>query len=386
MSRNVQSELRARWGARGTAAASIASRLTFEDISRSFGAVDALSKVTLDIEPGEVVCLLGPSGCGKTTLLRIAAGIEQPNSGRVLLDGNELVGPAQYVPPERRNIGLMFQDFALFPHLNILQNVAFGLRGLPKSEIDRTAQAALARVGLAHYADEYPHILSGGEQQRVALARAVAPRPGVLLMDEPFSGLDVNLRESMQNETLAVLRETRATSIIVTHDPEEAMRMANRIAVMDRGRLIQVGTAEELYRHPNQLFVARFFSDVNEIRCKVADGLVQTPLTDEPISTKIDADAVIMCVRERGVRILPEGKGHAGRVINVSFLGDAALVELAVQGLEQHVMARLDESAAPGIGDNVGVSVSTSAVLVFPAQNGADTTLEAQNLTPISTI
>ncbi|MGI9407031.1 MAG: ABC transporter ATP-binding protein, partial [Hyphomicrobiaceae bacterium] len=299
MSRHAQSEIRARWGARGTAAATIAARLTFENVARAFNETAALNGVSLDVEPGEVVCLLGPSGCGKTTLLRIAAGIEQPDTGRVLLNDEEIAGPARFVPPERRNIGLMFQDFALFPHLTILKNVAFGLRGLPKDEIARTATAALTRVGLAHYADEYPHILSGGEQQRVALARAIAPRPGVLLMDEPFNGLDVNLREFMQGETLAVLRETRATSMIVTHDPEEAMRMANRIAVMDRGRLVQVGTAEELYRHPKQLFVARFFSDMNEIRCKVVDGKVETPLTSDPIPGIDGADDVVMCVRER---------------------------------------------------------------------------------------
>ena len=140
--------------------------------------------------PGEVLCLLGPSGCGKTTLLRIAAGVERPTSGRVLLDGQEVAGPDRFVPPEKRGVGLMFQDFALFPHLTILQNVAFGLRSLTRTEANAEALAALARVGLAHYANEYPHILSGGEQQRVALARAIAPRPSVLLMDEPFSGLD----------------------------------------------------------------------------------------------------------------------------------------------------------------------------------------------------
>ncbi len=342
MSRSTQSDIRARWGARGTAAASIAARLTFENVTRTFNTTSALDGVSLDVEPGEVVCLLGPSGCGKTTLLRIAAGIERPDTGRVLLNDNEIVGPSAFVPPERRNIGLMFQDFALFPHLTILNNVAFGLRGLPKDEVARAAGAALARVGLAHYGDDYPHILSGGEQQRVALARAIAPRPGVLLMDEPFSSLDIYLREFMQSETLAVLRETRATSMIVTHNPEEAMRMANRIAVMDNGKVIQVGTAEELYRNPKQLFVARFFSDMNEIRCRVVAGMVETPMTSAPLRAPESADGkdVIMCVRERGVQIHPEGEGHAGRVMSVSVLRDTALVELAVQGLEQRVLSK----------------------------------------------
>ncbi len=365
MSRSAQSDLRARWGARGTAAASIAARLTFEDVCRSFDQLDALDGVSLDVEPGEVICLLGPSGCGKTTLLRIAAGIEGPDTGRVLLNDEEIAGPNAFVPAERRNVGLMFQDFALFPHLTLLQNVGFGLRGLPKDEIERASMAALTRVGLAHYANDYPNTLSGGEQQRVALARAIAPRPGVLLMDEPFSGLDVKLRENMQNETLAVLRETRATSIIVTHDPEEAMRMANRIAVMNRGRLVQAGTAEELYRKPASLFVARFFSDMNEISCRVTSGCVDTPLIEEQVPAPDGASDVVLCVRERGIEILPQGEGHPGRVINVSFLGDVALVELAVQGLEQHVWVRLLEASAPVVGANVGIRVPLSSVLVF---------------------
>ncbi len=171
---------------RGRAGVTFAARLTFEDVSKRYGESLALDQVCLDVPPGEVLCLLGPSGCGKTTLLRIAAGVERPTTGRVLLDGQEAAGPDQFVPPEKRGVGLMFQDFALFPHLTIQQNVAFGLRSLTRSEANSEALAALTRVGLADYANEYPHILSGGEQQRVALARAIAPRPSVLLMDEPF--------------------------------------------------------------------------------------------------------------------------------------------------------------------------------------------------------
>ncbi|MEL6290046.1 MAG: ABC transporter ATP-binding protein [Pseudomonadota bacterium] len=355
-----------RWGNRGTAGATIAARLEFDHVCREFGDYEALCGVTLGLEPGDVVCLLGPSGCGKTTLLRIAAGIERPSRGAVRLNDIEIAGPSRFVPPEKRNIGLMFQDFALFPHMTIFQNVAYGLRGLPRSDARQAALAALTRVGLDHYADNYPSTLSGGEQQRVALARAIAPRPAVLLMDEPFSGLDIKLRESMQNETLAVLRETRATSMIVTHDPEEAMRIADRIAVMDAGRIVQVGTAEELYRTPRTLFVARFFSEMNELACDVVDGLVRNPLFRDPISVPEANGRAIVCVRERGVQLLAEGEGQPGRVIQTSFLGDAALLELAVQGVDQPVMARVPESSAPPIGSTIGVQVPSSAVLVFP--------------------
>ncbi|MCH9765868.1 MAG: ABC transporter ATP-binding protein, partial [Alphaproteobacteria bacterium] len=246
------------------AAATIAARLTFESVSRRYGEVFALQDFSLDIAPGEVVCLLGPSGCGKSTLLRVAAGLERPSSGRILINNQEVAGDNDFVPPERRGVGLMFQDFALFPHLTIVDNVAFGLKALPKDEALREATTMLARVGLEKYADAYPHILSGGEQQRVALARAIVPRPSVMLMDEPFSGLDVQLRETMQEETLALLRETRATSMIVTHHPEEALRLGDRIAVMRKGRIVQVGNAEELYNAPKELFVARLFSEINE--------------------------------------------------------------------------------------------------------------------------
>src|SRR5690349_474202 len=264
--------------ARGKAAVTFAARLTFEDVSRRFGEGLALDHVSLDIAPGEIVCLLGPSGCGKTTLLRIAAGVERPSGGRVLIDNQEVAGPNRFVPPEKRGVGLMFQDFALFPHLSILDNVAFGLKSLTRSEAKAEAFTALERVGLGHYASEYPHILSGGEQQRVALARAIAPRPSVLLMDEPFSGLDPRLRESVRAETLDILRRSRATSIVVTHDAEEAMRMGDRIALLKDGRLVQVGTAEELYNSPASLFAAGFFSEVNIFEARALNGAVDTPL------------------------------------------------------------------------------------------------------------
>ncbi len=237
--------------------ASIAASLAFEDVRHSYGAVESVRGVSLAIAPGEVVALVGHSGCGKTTLLRIAAGLEQPSSGRILLDGLEISGPDVFLPPERRGIGFMFQDYALFPHLSNLANVMFGLRGLSRADAERTARLSLERVGLKNLVDEYPHVLSGGEQQRVALARAMAPRPAVILMDEPFSGLDRRLRDATRADTLAILREARATALIVTHDPEEAMRIANRIALMREGKLAEVGLPRDLYLKPKSLFAAR---------------------------------------------------------------------------------------------------------------------------------
>jgi iron(III) transport system ATP-binding protein len=357
--------------ARGKAAVTFAAQLTFDDVSRRYGEMLALDHVSLDIAPSEILCLLGPSGCGKSTLLRVAAGVERPSSGRVLLDGQEVAGPNAYVPPEQRGIGLMFQDFALFPHLTILDNVAFGLKSLSRSEARAEARASLERVGLAHYAGEYPHILSGGEQQRVALARAIAPRPSVLLMDEPFSGLDPRLREKMREETLAILHETRATAIVVTHDAEEAMRMGDRVALMRRGRIIQTGNALDLYRAPKDILAARTFSDLNELAARIEQGSATTPLGRFAANGLADGTDAIVCVRQRGVHLLAAGQGVPGRVLDARFLGDVALVEIAVQGLDQPILARVKESDVPPQGAEVGVGIDAGAVLVFEADNGA---------------
>ncbi len=353
---------------RGKAAATIPAQLTFEGVSRRYEDVRALDRVSLDVKPSEVVALLGHSGCGKTTLLRIAAGIEKPSEGRVLIDGLEVAGSERFVPPEKRNIGLMFQDFALFPHLTLLQNVAFGLKSLPKAEAKRIAMTGLERVGLADLATEYPARLSGGEQQRVALARAIAPRPGVLLMDEPFSGLDVDLRASMQEETLAILRETRATSVIVTHDPEEAMRLSERIVVMKSGRILQEGTAETLYRTPKALFVARLFSEVAEVRGRIKGGAADTPFGRLPAPGLADGSEAIICLRQRSIALLPAGQGVAARVIGRRFLGEWVALHLAVDGLDEPLAVRVAGEGAPQPGAEVGLQVDAATVSIFPSE------------------
>ncbi len=355
---------------RGKAAVSFAARLTLDSVSRRYDEVLALDRVSLDIAPSEILCLLGPSGCGKSTLLRVAAGVERPSSGRVLLDSQEVAGPKVFVPPEKRGIGLMFQDFALFPHLTIRDNVAFGLKSLTRSEAKTQAHAALERVGLAHYAGAYPHILSGGEQQRVALARAIVPRPSVLFMDEPFSGLDPRLREKMREETLAILHETRATAIVVTHDAEEAMRMGDRVALMRAGQIVQTGKALELYRAPKDILAARTFSDLNELAARVEGGSAATPLGRFAANGVPDGAEAIVCVRQRGVRLLAPDQGVPGRVLDARFLGDIALVEVAVQGLDAPLFARVKESDVPPQGAEIGVAIDTGAVLVFAAGNG----------------
>lgn len=350
------------------APSAFAAKLTFEAVERRYEDHMALKGVSLEIAPGEVVCLLGPSGCGKTTLLRIASGIEKPSGGRVLINDQEVAGPNRFVPPEKRNVGLMFQDFALFPHLSILDNVAFGLRALPREEAIRQALVALSRVGLKDYAEDFPHILSGGQQQRVALARAIVPRPSVVLMDEPFSGLDVQLRDSMQEETLALLRETRATCMIVTHHPEEAMRLGDRVAVMLGGQIIQAGPAEELYRQPANLFVARLFSQINEIPAVVQGGEIDTPIGRLPAKDMPDGSPVTWCIRRRSILINSGEGGLPGRILHVKFLGDMALIEVGVQGFEDPLHTLVHESQEPKQGAEVRVSIDPASVLIFPAE------------------
>lgn len=354
-----------RWGTRGTAGATFAGQLTFENVSRRFGRTAAVEDVSFTLQPGEIACLLGPSGCGKTTLLRIAAGIDKPDAGRLLFDGQEMAGPQRFVPPEKRNIGLMFQDFALFPHLPIIDNVAFGLNSLPRGEARGIALHALERVGLAHYANSYPHNLSGGEQQRVALARALVPRPQVLLMDEPFSGLDQRLRESVRAETLTLLRETRASCLLVTHDPVEAMGLADRIFLMRQGHLIQAGTPEELYRHPADAAAARFFSDTDEVRGEVRGASVHTPLGTFARPDRVKGPEALVLVRPQGIRRSADGQGVEGLVTETRFQGDDVKCRVLFQGVDEPLTALLDSKAAPQRGETALFRVDPDHVFVF---------------------
>jgi iron(III) transport system ATP-binding protein len=354
-----------------TAGVTFAARLTFDDIRHRYHGKDTIRGVSLTAEPGEVLCLLGPSGSGKTTLLRIAAGIEVQTSGRLLINDSEVAGPAGFVPPEKRGIGLMFQDFALFPHMSVLDNVRFGLTAMPSKNAVAEAMLALERVGLSHYAEKYPHALSGGEQQRVALARALAPRPSVLLMDEPFSGLDSRLKDTIRADTLDILRESRATAVVVTHDAEEAMRMADRIALLRDGQLVQVGTADDLYRRPRDLFAAAFFSEINEFSGSVTGGRVETPLGTAPANGFAEGCEVSIAVRLSGLSVRESGGAIPARILARRFLGVVELLDLAIPGTERPVRARIRaDLLSPAIRD-VTITVDPRDILVFekPIEN-----------------
>lgn len=352
---------------RGRASAVIPARLTFEAVSRRFGDRLVLDSVSCEIGEAEVVCLLGPSGCGKTTLLRIAAGIEDLTSGRVLLDGRPVSAADAFVPPERRGIGLVFQDYALFPHLTVLENVVFGLKGVSREEARGIALHALARVGLDHLSASYPHMLSGGEQQRAALARAIVPRPRVLLMDEPFSNLDRRMRDVVREQTVALLRETGATTVLVTHDPEEAMRLADRIVLMREGRIAQIGTTEEVYRRPVDLVTARFLADLNEVPAEVSAGRASSALGDFP-AAGVDDGPAALCIRPQGIRLLRPGEGLTGKLIAARFVGDGHVVDVAVMGLDGLLRGRVHTPPPVRPGEAVGVGINPEQVLVFAAR------------------
>jgi iron(III) transport system ATP-binding protein len=330
-----------------------------------------LYAVDLSIDPGDFVAVIGPSGSGKTTLLGLLAGLDTPSAGTVRIEGRDL---ADLTEDERavfraHNVGFVFQTFQLMPTLTALENVLVPLElaGRADNEADTRARELLSRVGLGDRLGHYPAQLSGGEQQRVALARAMAPRPAVILMDEPFSGLDRRLRDAVRADTLAILREARATCLIVTHDPEEAMRMADRIALMRGGRLLEVGDPADLYRNPGSLFTARFFCELNEISGAVRGGRVETPLGLFAAPGLSEGTAAIVCIRPQGVRIRPEGHCIPGRIVARRSLGEVDLFDIVVSGLDASILARVREAGDQGPGDNIGVEVDPAEVLVFAA-------------------
>lgn len=313
-------------------------RLDIRNIRRSFGGRAVVDDVSLQVMPGQVTCLLGPSGCGKSTTLRVIAGVDMQNSGEIYVDGKLVCDTVFRAPPEARSIGLMFQDFALFPHLTIAENVAFGLKGRKGDKMARVDEL-LKRVGLLHFKNEHPHHLSGGEQQRVALARALAPRPKIMLMDEPFSGLDNRLRDDIRDETLAVLKEEGAAVLLVTHEPDEAMRMADEIALMRDGKIVQQGAPYNIYNAPVDRAAAAFFSDVNVIQ-----GVVQGALTDTPFGQFLapgyaDGSAVDIVFRPQHLNIDFDRQGRGpnptplagtparAEVARARFMGRESLVE-----------------------------------------------------------
>ena len=351
-------------------------------VSKSFGAISVVKDLSLEIPQGEFVSILGPSGCGKTTTLNMIAGFNMPTSGDIRIRGRSQVK----VPPERRNLGLVFQNYALFPHMTVSENVGFGLRmrGVAKSEIATAVSAALSSVRLEGFGERYPKALSGGQQQRVALARAIAPRPSVLLLDEPLSNLDLKLREAMRVELKEIHDQLGMTFVYVTHDQEEAMAMSNRVVVMWQGEIAQQGEPGEIYRKPATRFVADFIGRSNILsvhRATAQAGFLEIAIGGGPLVLRVTRSlsperVQFCCIRPESIRLLPasppsgDARNHLDGVVRrIVNLGAHAEVLVAIAGgLSLTALVRSSPaSALPALGEAVTLAVEPQDIQLLAA-------------------
>ncbi len=355
-------------------------RLEIKNLKRAYDGRAVVDDVSLQIMPGQVTCLLGPSGCGKSTTLRMIAGVEMQDSGTIHVDGALICDTVFRIPPERREIGLMFQDFALFPHLSVADNVAFGLKTGTRGEKRARVQELLERVDLARFIDGYPHQLSGGEQQRVALARALAPRPRIMLMDEPFSGLDNRLRDGIRDETLSILKEEDTAVLLVTHEPDEAMRMADEIALMRDGKIVQQGAPYNVYTRPLDRASVAFFSDANVLRAEVSGALAMTPFGRFLAPGVPNGTTVNIVFRPQHVRIdfdragkgpMPtasDGTAARGVVARARFMGNESLVEFRMDHDGSILKATVPNVFLPQPGSVMWLTIRRDRCFVFPME------------------
>lgn len=356
-----------------------------DHLVKTFEGSRAVDDVTLELDAGETLALLGPSGCGKTTLLRLIAGFERPDSGSVFIRGRQVVGPRRFVTPDKRHIGFVFQDYALFPHLRVAANVAFGL---PKNaDRRRRVTKMLELVGLAHKADCYPHELSGGEQQRIALARALAPNPDVVLLDEPFSNLDATLRRQLRGDLVEILEATHATAIFVTHDREEALSVGSQIAVMQHGKIIEVASPREIYLNPKTREAARSVGTSSLLRGRAEGGFAHCDLGRLPLGRPCTMGRVEILLRPESIRLAPLPRDGSFKGI-LGATAEAEVVECRFHGGFQTLAIRLaggqvlDVHVGPShrfhVGDRVGVVVQ-DPVIAFPLEEGVETSGAGNN-------
>ncbi len=350
------------------------AKLEMENISHAYATKVVIEDLSLTVGSGEIACLLGPSGCGKTTLLRLVAGLTSLQSGRISLDGNVVAEPARGIeaPPEKRNVGFMFQDYALFPHLDIFHNITFGV-SRPSPEKLAEIQRAMIQMDIVELTNAYPHTLSGGQQQRVALLRALAPAPRLLLLDEPFSGLDINLRTQVREDMLGLIKQTGVTTLMVTHDPQEAMYMADYILFMREGRVEQSGSPREMYQFPATEFAARFIGQTN-----ILQGIILSPSYDEVMTTigpvpclsmrdlEFGTDAFIS-IRPESFEIDPDGPFRA-RICSIRYVGQSMLLEVEMMeeiGRGHRLKMRVHPNLRVDVGEEVRFRITPDFVTVI---------------------
>ncbi|KTG09967.1 sugar ABC transporter [Haloprofundus marisrubri] len=355
------------------------SVLEIDDVSKRFGDETVIENLSLSVEDGEILTLLGPSGCGKTTTLRLVAGLERPDGGEIRLDGDVVSGNGSFRSPEERGVGVVFQEFALFPHLTAGENVAFGLKEWDDDEREARVTELLELVGLSAQRDSYPDELSGGQQQRVALARSLAPEPDVLLLDEPFSNLDVDLRVRMREEVRRILKEAGVTAVSVTHDQEEAMSMSDRVAVVNAGRIEQIGRPEQVFQHPESRFVASFLGHASFLSGTVGHDGVSTALGEIPrerihgLAPEYEGSAIELLVRPDDLEATPNPDG-SGVVASRRYLGPTALYEIELDSGET-VSCMHNHDVRLDRGDRVSLSLAAAHDLSwFP--EGAETVVD----------
>ncbi len=346
--------------------------LILDNVRLQYGGDTVVKNISFDVREGEMLCLLGPSGCGKTSTLRLVAGLQRPDAGEIRINGKTVSSRHSIEPPHKRDIGLLFQDFALFPHLTVRDNIAYGLADLDRSEARKRVDELADQIRLEKHVDKYPHMLSGGEQQRVALARALAPRPKLLLLDEPFSGLDTALRDQVRDETIQTLKDLNITSVMVTHDPEEALTSADRIILMNAGEVIQVGTPHELFMTPANIFCARFFGRINQIDGFVQGDTVKTGFGTFNNPKLLDGAEVHVLLRPEALKISSEsGPSETTReffVCGVQYAGSSCLIRLGIGEWPEthtHVELRHPEALTLGLGEKLWVEVDPGKAFVF---------------------
>jgi iron(III) transport system ATP-binding protein len=339
----------------------VSSILGLDGVSKSYGKVAAARSLEMTAEPGELVTVIGPSGCGKSTLLRLVAGLDRPDAGTIRIEDEEVAGPRAWVQPERRRVGLVFQDHALFPHLDVTRNIAFGLDRLPRAERRSRVDEVLAIARLGELARRYPHELSGGEQQRVALARALAPRPAVVLLDEPFSSLDETLRAQVRADTIAMIRATGTTALLVTHDQTEALSVGDRVVVMHQGRIEQVDSPITVFEQPSTRFVASFMGDAVFLPAHVHDALLTCEIgvvstvpgwghVDVDVEVVLRPHEVALTAEDDGVGVVAAVEYHGAFVLHsVRLPSDRVIQSWQPHSVRHPVGTRVAVSVVPGV-------------------------------------